>query len=447
MSDLPKKAVTRTAKLAALPLGFAGRRALGTAKRLGGAPADTVLTEVQLRTAEQVFKTLGELKGGAMKLGQALSIMEGALPEELAKPYRAQLTKLQDSAPPMSANTVKHVIAGELGPRWRDRLVTLDDEPAAAASIGQVHRGTWAEGGGTPREVAVKVQYPGADEAMRSDLRQLARLARTLGTFMPGIDVKPLLEELQQRVFEELDYELEAESQRTFADAYDDDSAYAVPQVVVSSSRVLVTEWLDSPASLAQVIAEGTQQERNRYGELFARWIFGSPARTGLLHADPHPGNFRLLPGTASRPDRLGVLDFGAVAHLPDGGLPGYIGQLLTLALRDDYAAATPIFRDAGFIRPGIKVNREDLAAYLGPFLEPARNPTYHFTRAFMRQQATRIQDPRNEGSGMVFRLNLPPSYMLIHRTFVGTVGVLCQLEAELPFQQILLDTVPGFEV
>src|SRR5680860_196227 len=139
MPDLPRKAAARTARLAALPLGYAGRTAVGVGRRIGGAPAEAVLSEVQQRTAEQLFRTLGELKGGAMKVGQAMSIFESALPEEIAAPYRAQLTRLQDSAPPMSATAVRGVLSRELGPQWRKRLVEFDENPAAAASIGQVH--------------------------------------------------------------------------------------------------------------------------------------------------------------------------------------------------------------------------------------------------------------------------------------------------------------------
>jgi len=440
VNDLPRKAVTRTARLAALPLGFAGRRAVGTAKKLGGAPAEAVMAEVQLRTAEQVFKTLGELKGGAMKLGQALSILESALPEELAAPYRQHLTKLQDSAPPMPAATVHRVLSRELGPQWRHKLVEFDDRPAAAASIGQVHRGRWHDG----REVAIKVQYPGAGEALMSDLRQVGRLARTFGGLFPGVDMKALVEEMQERVAEELDYTLEADAQRKYAVAYDGDPSYKVPHVVDNTDKLLVTEWMDSNGSLAYLISDGTQAERNHYGELYARWIFGSPARTGMLHADPHPGNFRILP-TVEDLGGLGVLDFGAVARLPQGRLPDYIGTLLGIALTDDYASAEPLLREAGFIRPAIKVNPEDLGAYLGPFMEPARTPTYTFSRQFMRKQSARLSDPRNEGSNMLFRLNMPPAYMLMHRTWVGGIGVLCQLEAEIPFRQILEESLPGF--
>jgi len=213
VSDLPRKAVTRTAKLATLPLGFAGRTAIGFGKRVGGRPAELVTAEVQARTAEQLFKVLGELKGGAMKFGQALSIFEAAMPEDLAGPYRATLTKLQDAAPPMPASVVHGVLAKEMGPRWRSRFESFDDTPAAAASIGQVHRAVWKDG----REVAVKVQYPGAGPALISDLNQVSRVARVAGSWIPGLDIKPIMDELKQRVSEELDYSLEAASQAQFA--------------------------------------------------------------------------------------------------------------------------------------------------------------------------------------------------------------------------------------
>jgi predicted unusual protein kinase regulating ubiquinone biosynthesis (AarF/ABC1/UbiB family) len=441
MTDLPRRAAARTARLAALPLGFAGRTAVGMGRRLGGASADAVLTDVQQRTAEQLFRTLGDLKGGAMKMGQALSILESALPEEVAAPYRAHLTRLQDSAPPMSATTVHSVLSRELGSSWRKKLVEFDDNPAAAASIGQVHRGRWHDG----REVAVKVQYPGADEALTSDLRQLGRLARTFGSVVPGIDIKPLVEELQARVVEELDYELEAQAQQAFAEEFADDPHFFVPQVVDHSARVLVSEWLESPSSLARMIAEGTQAERDHYGELYVRFLFSGPARTGMLHADPHPGNFRVLPAEDGGLGRLGVLDFGAVARLPERRLPEAIGTLMRIALQDDYSVVVEQLRTEGFIKPHIDIEPAELRDYLSPFIDPARYETFRFTRAWMREQFTRLNDPREPGYTLTLKLNLPPSYLLIHRVWLGGIGVMCQLEAEAPFRSLLEESLPGF--
>jgi predicted unusual protein kinase regulating ubiquinone biosynthesis (AarF/ABC1/UbiB family) len=441
MSELPRKAVARTARLAALPLGYAGRTAWGIGKRIGGASAESVLTEVQQRTAEQLFRTLGELKGGAMKFGQAMSIFEAALPDEIAGPYREQLTRLQDSAPPMPTMTVREILARELGADWKDHLVWFDAEPAAAASIGQVHRGTWADG----RDVAVKVQYPGSAEALTSDLRQLSRVARGLGPLVPGLDIRALIAEVQARAVEELDYQLEAEAQRAFAAEFRDDHDIVVPDVVQESGTVLVTEWMESTGSLARVIREGTQEERDHYGLLFVRFMMDAPRRTGLLHADPHPGNFRTIPAADGSPGRLGVLDYGAVARLPDRELPRSIGALIRIALMEDYEQLVTALRDEGFVREKIRIDAEQLRAYLGPFLEPASVEEFQFSRSWMQQQFRRINDPRGDAYAAMLRLNLPPAYMLIHRTFAGTIGVLSQLEATVPFRSVLLDSLPGF--
>jgi predicted unusual protein kinase regulating ubiquinone biosynthesis (AarF/ABC1/UbiB family) len=447
MTELPRKAVRRTARLAALPLGYAGRSAVGLGKRLGGAPAEAVMTELQQRTAEQLFRTLGELKGGAMKFGQAMSIFEAALPDDLAAPYREQLTRLQDSAPPMPTITVREILARELGEDWSRQLVSFDPEPAAAASIGQVHRGQWrpSSGSETTIDVAVKVQYPGAADALRADLRQLARVARTLGPVFPGIDVKPLVQELQDRAEEELDYRLEADAQRVFAREYADDPEVVVPGVVAGTQQVLVSEWLDSTASLAQVIRDGTPAERDHYGELFIRFLFSCPARTGMLHADPHPGNFRLVRAADGSPGRLGVLDYGAVARLPQKGLPEALGRLIRIASLDDYAELVDALRDEGFIRERIRVDADGLRSYLGPFIEPLAAEEFTFSRRWMQEQFRRVNDPRSDAYSTMLRLNLPPSYLLIHRTWVGGVAVLAQLGATVNFRQILTDSLPGF--
>jgi predicted unusual protein kinase regulating ubiquinone biosynthesis (AarF/ABC1/UbiB family) len=433
MSDLPRRAVTRTAKLATLPVGLAGRTALGLGRRLGGRPAEVVAQEIQQRTADQIFRVLGELKGGALKLGQALSIFEAALPPELAGPYRATLTRLQDSAPPLPSAVVHRVLAADLGEDWRSSFAEFDDGQAAAASIGQVHRARWRDG--TP--VAVKVQYPGAGKALLSDFAQLSRLGRLFGVLMPGLEVRPLLEELRQRVSEELDYRLEAASQQAFAEAYASDPDFVVPRVLAATDHVLVSEWMDG-APLSKIIAEGTPEQRNRAGLLLVRFLFSGPARAGLLHADPHPGNFRLLPG-----GRLGVLDFGAVDRLPDG-LPQFFGRLLWLMHTDsDIETVERELRDHGFLRPGVTVDLDALRAFVAPLAEPSRVDSFKFSREWMRGEATRVTDLRP--ANVARRLNLPPSYLLLHRVSTAGIGVLCQLECEGEFRAEVIRWVPGY--
>ncbi len=441
MPDLPRKAAARTARLAGLPLSYAGRSAVGFGRRLGGAAPEAVLSEIQQRTAEQVFRTLGELKGGAMKFGQLLSIFESALPEEVAAPYRDELTRLQDSAPPMPTQTVRDALTRELGPDWKEHLVYLDGGPSAAASIGQVHKGRWHDG----REVAVKVQYPGAGDALRSDLRQLSRLARTIGSVFPGIDVKELMAEVEARAVDELDYTLEAEAQRAFAEAFRDDDEIVVPDVVAVGETVLITEWLDSESSLAAIIRDGTQEERDHYGEKLVHFLFSGPARTGMLHADPHPGNFRIIPNEDGSPGRIGVLDYGAVARLPEGRLPDAMGQLIRLAALEDKDELLAGLRREGFVKEKTTVDPQALIDYLAPLVEPTKVERFRFSREWMRRQFERINNPREDSYTVAIKLNLPPSYMLIHRTWVGSIGVLSQLEAEAPFRDILAEYLPGF--
>ena len=432
VTDIPRRAVTRTAKLATLPIGFAGRTAFGFGKRVGGKPADLVLAEVQQRTAEQMFKVLGELKGGAMKFGQALSVFEAALPEEVAGPYRATLTKLQEAAPPLSADRVHAVLADQLGVRWRRRFQEFDDVPAAAASIGQVHRAVWKDG----RAVAVKIQYPGAGVALISDLNQIGRMMRLMGSLTPGMDMKPLVDEIRARMTEELDYGWEAKAQHAYAVEFADDPDFLIPDVVAHSDQVLVSEWVDG-TPLSRVIAVGSRAERDRAGHLLVRFLYSGPARVGMLHADPHPGNFRLLPD-----GRLVVLDFGAVNRLPDG-LPEPIGRLARLALAGDADAVLAGLREERFVRDGVDIDAQTLLDYLIPLLEPIRDETFHFRRAWLRGEVTRLADLRQATTGM--KLNLPPSYMLIHRVTLGVMGVLCQLDSIAPYRSEVETWVPGF--
>ncbi len=431
-NDIPRGGTARTAKMVSIPLGLAGRSAIGFGRQLVGQSGNMVFAQIQEKTAEQVFKVLGELKGGAMKFGQALSVFEAALPEEIARPYRETLVKLQESAPPLPVRVVHKVLAKELGEDWRDHFAFFDDNPTASASIGQVHRGTWKDG----RAVAVKIQYPGAAEALISDLNQIQRFAKIFALFMPGLDMKPLLEELRARIIEEVDYRYEAQAQETYARVYDNDLDIAIPKVVMVSDRVLVSEWMDG-TPLSKIISGGTREQRNNAGMKLARFHFTSPDRAGLLHADPHPGNFRLLDD-----GRLGVLDFGACNRLPDG-FPEPMKNLLKHALDDDALGLYEGFKKDGFILSEVDVDPQLVLDYLVPLVEPLRTETFKYSREWLRDQSARVGDPRNPTAKIGFQLNLPAEYVLIHRVTLGTTGIFCQLEAEGNFRDEALSWFP----
>lgn len=430
--DIPRSPFTRSTRLASLPLGFAGRSALRISKRILGRPADIVTGELQRRTAEHVFRVLGELKGGAMKFGQMLSVFEAALPPEVIGPYRAALTMLQEAAPALPAARVHAVLATELGDDWRERFLSFEDEPEAAASIGQVHKAVWEDG----RPVAVKVQYPGAGEALLGDYKQLGRLIKLFAILAPGLDVEPMLDELRERVAEELDYRLEAAAQQAFADVYRGDKEVLVPEVVDFSERVLVTEWMDG-TPLAAVIREGTQEARDDAGLAYARFLFSGPERVGYLHADPHPGNFRVLDD-----GRLGVIDFGAVKHLPNG-FPSALGTLNRLARLGDWTAAHELLVDEGFISAGAPLDEAALGSFLLPIATPSKDETYRFTRSWLREEVVQAVD--QGAGGLLRRFNLPPSYVLVNRVVGAATAVLCQLECEIPFRAEAIRWLPGF--
>lgn len=424
VEELPTRALKRGARLAALPVTFAGRQVVGWGRRVGGRPADLVAAELQARTAEQLFSTLGELKGGAMKAGQWLSAMEAALPEQLAGPYGQALTRLQEAAPAMPMRTVHQVLSEQLGPRWRERFREFDDRPAAAASIGQVHRAVWRDG----RVVAVKVQYPGAGDALASDLRQLDRLVPIVRVAAPGIDPRALFSELRARVMAEVDYRQEAEAQAAFASALRDDPDFVVPAVVEVTDRVLVSEWVDG-TPLSQVARAGERVDRDRAGLLLTRFLLSSPTRVGRLHGDPHPGNFRL-----HADGRLVVVDYGSTLPMATGWPPRVAGLLLAGRDRDarrlmDVAiAAGLVVNDA--------VTPQGLLELIDPMLEPLRIEAFTFTRDWMRSLTTRMSDPRSAAARSQRRLHMPARHLLVQRVAVGTAGVLCLLGATVPVRR-----------
>ena len=370
-----------------------------------------------------------------MKLGQTLSVFEAAVPEEIAAPYREALIKLQEEAPPMPVRTVHAVLAQQLGGTWRQRFADFDDQPAAAASIGQVHRATWRDG----RDVAVKIQYPGAATALMADLNQLARFARLFAALFPGMDVKPLIAELKARVVEELDYGLEADAQRAFAAAYAGDAQIVVPRVVASAPKVIVSEWLEG-TPLSRIIADGTREQRDRAGQLHGRAaLLRAPAGRAAARR-PAPGQ---LPAAGRRPARRHRLrrDGAAARRPPRADRPAAAlgaGRARPTRCSPTCAARASCGRTC-------EIDAQGVLDYLRPMLDPIAEPRFHFTRAWMQEQAARIADPRTEASRLGRQLNLPPAYLLIHRVTIGSIGVLCQLDAAGDFRGVLEEWLPGF--
>jgi predicted unusual protein kinase regulating ubiquinone biosynthesis (AarF/ABC1/UbiB family) len=441
MADIVRGGLGRAAKLARYPAGVAGRAALGMGKRMTGKSRDEVNAELLERAADELFEVLGELKGGAMKVGQALSVMEAAIPPQFAGPFRAALVKLQSEAPPLPAAKVHRVLDTQLGTKWRDRFASFDDDPIASASIGQVHKAVWKDG----RDVVVKVQYPGADEALRADLKLIRRSTWLVKRIAPGVAVDRLVAEVSERIEAELDYRQEADNQRAFAKAFAGDDKFCVPAVVASAPKVLVSEWMEG-RRLSAIIADGSQAERDAVCALLVEFAVSSPARVEMVHADPHPGNFMVLAD-----GRLGVIDFGAVSEHP-GGIPADFGELLCWARDEQWDEVLRLLKTLGFMPADYDLTADQVVEYIEPlwgYIDPLRSGEFHFTREWFQRSALATSDPFGEGFNDRFKvarqLTIPPGYVMLLRTLGGLLGVAVQLDAHVNYAALIERWVPGF--
>ncbi|WP_063125199.1 ABC1 kinase family protein [Nocardia arizonensis] len=419
----PTGRMVRGAKLAAVPVAFAGRRVAGVGKRALGRSAAEVDREIRARTAQHMFAVLGELKGCIAKLGQVLAVYEFVLPAEVAAPYREALGKLQDSAPAMLPAGVHAVLADQIGPDWRARFREFDDRGPAAASVGQVHRAVWHDG----RPVAVKVMYPGAREAIDDDLHTLRRLSPLFNALLPGADARSVIDALCAYIREELDYALEARHQSRFAEAYADDPDFVVPRVVAQYPDVLITEWLEG-VSLSRVIVRGDPLERDRIGLLILRFLFSGPTRAGLLYGDPHPGNFRVMPD-----GRLGVVDFGACAPWPSGFLD-MVNDIAPALLSCEPRALEAAIRRNGYIAPDRAIDIDTAAAQLAPVRDAVIAPTIDLDPRWLRTHLTTLTELRV--TNVVRQMTMPSPHTTVARTAVAGLGLLGQLRTTLPLAE-----------
>ncbi len=430
---LSTSGVIRSARIGMLPVRALGRSARVQFDVLRGGDRVQLSNAARAATADDTRRVLGELKGGALKAGQLLSTVETLFPQDPDGSWRAALTAMQQDNPGLPLAELEPVLREELGRGWRRRFAQFDPDPAAAASIGQVHRAELDDG----TQVAVKIQYPGIADVLAADVRALSLALRATSLVARGMAMPPLVAELRTRLSEELDYEHEAAAQNRFAQEYRGDAEVFVPRVLEATRRVMVSEWLPG-TGFAELAASGSAADRDRAGELYQRFFLTSPTRVGLLHTDPHPGNFRLTEG------RLGVLDFGSVLATP-AGLPETFGRLIAGMLAGDDAAVEARLRQDGFIRPGRHLEVDKLAGYLAPFTEPARHETFTYSREWLRSTFGTINDPRNPDFAVALQMNMPAEQLFTHRVWLGLVGVLSGLNATVAVRSELRRHLPGF--
>jgi predicted unusual protein kinase regulating ubiquinone biosynthesis (AarF/ABC1/UbiB family) len=423
-SSIPAGRVRRTAEVGSV-LGSQGARYAGTrAANLTRSPdaAAQALERRHLEAAERMVETLGRMKGAAMKIGQLASFIDTEfLPPEYRELYQEQLATLRTSAPPMPWKKVEKVLKEEWAEPVSELFEEFDQEAAAAASIGQVHRAVLCDG----RRVAVKIQYPGVADAIAADMQNAGMLMRMAKALAPGLDAKAAADELKERVLEELDYELEAQKQRSFARSYRDHPFVFVPDVVtrLSTTRVLVTEWVDG-VGFEEVVAL-PQEERDRFGEIVYRFCFGSVYHLQHFNADAHPGNYLLMPD-----GRVAFLDFGMTKHLDTEQIELEIAALAAV-FDDDPERLRVALHDLGFLRDPRKVDAEELMRHvraIGGWYMEDREVTIDSARVMDAISA--VSDPRSDFYRLVRRENLPANELMGRRMETGVLAVLAQLRA-----------------
>lgn len=430
---MPTGKVGRFSRLAATSLKGSMRVAMLGPKALFGTESPRqLLDELHLATAEDLVETLGRLKGTSMKLGQLMSFIDaGVLPPDVRDTYQNVLGSLRDSAPPMKPELVNQVFQHEFGALPTELFATFATEPHAAASLGQVHLATTKDG----REVAVKVQYPGIEEAIRSDLAVTTALRPLLPLLAPGLDAADAMEEMRARLLEECDYLLESENMDMLADRYQDHPFAVVPRSVpeLTTERVL-TMGRAAGRPFAEVM-EMPQEERNKVGEMLFRFYYGSLYRYGFTSADPHPGNyFRMDDG------RMTFFDFGLACNLDKRMSPYLHAAFETLRDKD----VEGVFRNAvamRYITRPDQVDPQRFYDWARLVLDPiAEDRDYTFTRDFIAERTATMLDPRNPWWSFLRQLNLPRWAILVYRLELGLFAVLAQLGATANWHRITLE-------
>jgi predicted unusual protein kinase regulating ubiquinone biosynthesis (AarF/ABC1/UbiB family) len=395
--------------------------------------------QFKIRSAEDVARELGNMKGVIMKAGQMLSFIIDGLPEAAQQ----SLASLQGDVPPMSPAAAAGVVREELGRDPHELFLDWSELPVAAASIGQVHRAVLRDG----RVVAVKVQYPGIDKAMGSDLANAELLyAMFSAVALKSLDVKALVEELRVRMLDELDYRLEAACQADFAARYRDHPFVHVPDVIseYSTRRVLTSEWVDG-MTWSELLATADEPMRQRVAEVMFRFTQGAIHRARVFNGDPHPGNYRF-----HRDGSVTFLDFGLVKRWSHGELDALLPLIDPLL---DHQPELMVDRmiAAGFLSPDHGLDPQRVWEYVSAPYTPYLEREYTFQPDFASNALAKLLDLTGPYADVMAKLNLPASFVILDRVIWGMSAILGRLRARNRWREILdeyrLDTKPVTEL
>ena len=384
--------------------------------------------EAVLRTAEDVTRAMGEMKGAAMKVGQVLSMMSGVVPPEMAE----GLATLQSNAPPMAYGLVQEVLEAAYGRSPGSVFRRFEREPFAAASIGQVHRAELRDG----TRVAVKVQNPGVREAIERDLANVAVLLGFGGLVAKGLDVETLVRDLGEGIRGELDYRREAAWQQRFFDAFEGHGFVRVPRVYheLTTDTVLVQEWL--PGRPFREALGLPQEERNRLGEMLYRFCFGSLYRLRLFNGDPHPGNYLLL-----EDGRVGFVDYGCVAEFDTAVVEGF-KRLIRALDRGDREAWRAATEEVGILLPNAPFTTDELYEHMHWYWAPILEDEVEYTPELAAEMVRRNTMTTGLGGQINRYCNVPEGMVFLTRINFGLAGLFASLRARGPWRAIVREYV-----
>ncbi|HWX98191.1 MAG TPA: AarF/ABC1/UbiB kinase family protein [Solirubrobacteraceae bacterium] len=439
---IPTSRARRTATVATLAATEAvkqfGTRAANVTR--GEEASEEAMARRQLETAKQIVAVLGTMKGAAMKLGQVMSFLDvGLVAETHREEFQRELAKLRDAAPTVSFKQMRRVIEDDLEEPISNLFASFDEEPIAAASIGQVYRATLKEDG---RAVAVKVQYPGVAGAVRADLQNLDMLMRVLKRMTPGMDVKAIAEEIKERIGEELDYELEAQNQRSLARIFAGHPFIFVPDVIsgLSRERVLVSEYVTGVGF--EELKRRSQRERNRIGEIVFRFFLGCLYRHRQFSGDPHPGNFLLQDD-----GRVAFLDFGLFKRMEPDAVELELACQRAV-VEGDAVALHELLAGSGFLPEPERVDPDHLLAFIRDAIwwYTSADETVKLTPEIATQVMIESSDPRSSHFREMRHQDMRPEHLFGRRMEMLTLAVLSQLRASANWHRIAREWMYGDE-